>query len=413
MYSKAKTDFKENLILYYILLSGFLLRLIFANFPGFHVDTDTFFAWSVRAADVGLGHFYSKEIWTNYTPGMIYVFYVLGFFKNLFSIPTDAFYYLLKIPSSLADLALSYLVYKQLLKTSSKKIAFYGLVFCLFNPVLIFNAGVWGAFDGLMTLFLFLTVYYLDRKKLITSSLYFGISLLLKPQAIALAPVFALFLLKNFSVKNILKLALPCLLVAVILSVPFFPADPIFGFFKLFAQMAQDYKGNSLFAYNTWGIFGFWIDDSTTLISLPVRIWGIILLSGFWIYFYLLFFKRKFNAFTLSTLAFLAFFFLPTRVHERYLFSAVPFLILTALKFKSEVLVITTIFLSFLHLFNLYYVYVYYNEFYLKLPKVLYLPGFYEFLENQGKLLAAISTLLFLIITITISRIILRRSYDH
>lgn len=413
MYSKIKTDIRENLILYYILLSGFLLRLIFANFPGFHVDTDTFFAWSVRAFDVGLGNFYSKEVWTNYTPGMIYVFYVLGFLKNLFSIQAEAFYYLLKIPSSLADLALSYLVYKQLLKTSSRKTAFYGLVFCLFNPVLIFNAGIWGAFDGLMTLFLFLSVYYLDRKKLITSSFYFGISLLLKPQAIALAPVFALFLLKNFSVKNILKLSLPCLFTAVILSVPLFPSDPFLGFFKLFAQMAQDYKGNSLFAYNTWGIFGFWIDDSTTLISLPVRIWGIILLSGFWIYFYLLFFKRKFDAFTLSTLAFLAFFFLPTRVHERYLFSAIPFLILTGLKFKSQVLIVSTVVLSFLHLINLYYVYVYYNEFYLKLPKVLYITGFYELLENQGKLLSAISTLLFLIITITISRIILRRSHGH
>jgi dolichyl-phosphate-mannose-protein mannosyltransferase len=413
MFSKIKTDLKENLVLYYLLLSGFLIRLIFANFPGFHVDTDTFFAWSVRAAEVGLANFYSKDIWTNYTPGMIYLFYFLGVIKNIFPMSSDTFYYLLKIPSSLADLGLAYLVYKQLLKTNSRKIAFYGLAFCLFNPVLIFNAGVWGAFDGLMTLFLFLAVFYLDRKKLITSSVYFGISLLLKPQAIAIAPVYGLYLLKNFSIKNILKLSLPALLSVVILSVPFFPSDPLFGFFKLFIQMTQDYKGNSLFAYNTWGIFGFWIDDSTTITGIPYRIWGILLLSIFWIYFYILFFKRKFDTFTLSTLAFLAFFFLPTRVHERYLFSAIPFLILTALQFKSKILLASTAFLSLIHVLNLYYVYVYYNEFHLQLPKVLYLEGFYEFLESQAKLLSAISTLLFLIITITISRIILKHKHGH
>ena len=397
-------NIRKNLVLYYLLLSGFLIRLIFAGFPGFHVDTDTFFAWSLRVTDVGLANFYSPDVWTNYTPGMIYVFYILGFIKSIFPLGGEQFYFLLKIPSILADLVLSYFVYKQLLKTSSKKIASYGLAFCLFNPVLIFNSAVWGAFDGLMALFLFLTIYYLDQKKLITSSVYFGISILLKPQAVAIAPVLGLFLLKNFSVKNFLKLTLPAVISVIILSVPFFPADPLAGFFKLFIQMAQDYKANSLFAYNTWGIFGFWIDDSTTLAFLPIRIWGLIMMSVFWLYFYLLFFKRKFDAFTLSTLAFLAFFFLPTRVHERYLFSAIPFLILVALKFKSRILVLASVVLSFLHLLNLYYVYVYYNEFYLKLPRVLYITGFYEFLETQAKLLSVISTLLFLLITITISR---------
>src|SRR3989344_1556088 len=397
-------NIRKNLVLYYLLLSGFLIRLIFAGFPGFHVDTDTFFAWSLRVTDVGLANFYSPDVWTNYTPGMIYVFYILGFIKSIFPLSGEQFYFLLKIPSILADLVLSYFVYKQLLKTSSKKIASYGLAFCLFNPVLIFNSAVWGAFDGLMALFLFLTIYYLDQKKLITSSIYFGISILLKPQAVAIAPVLGLFLLKNFSVKNFLKLTLPAVISVIILSVPFFPADPLAGFFKLFIQMAQDYKANSLFAYNTWGIFGFWIDDSTTLAFLPIRIWGLIMMSVFWLYFYLLFFKRKFDAFTLSTLAFLAFFFLPTRVHERYLFSAIPFLILVALKFKSRILVLASVVLSFLHLLNLYYVYVYYNEFYLKLPRVLYITGFYEFLETQAKLLSVISTLLFLLITITISR---------
>jgi dolichyl-phosphate-mannose-protein mannosyltransferase len=414
MYSKIKSELHKNLVVYYLLLAGFLIRLIFASFPGFHVDTDTFFAWSVRAVDVGLPNFYSRDVWTNYTPGMIYVFYLLGVLRNLFSISDQYFYFVLKLPSIIADLILSYYVYKVLLKTVSQKTALYGLAFCLFNPVLIFNSAIWGAFDGFMTLFLFFAVYNLARKKLILSSLFFGIALLIKPQAVAIAPVFAFWLFKNFSLKNTLRLSAPGFLTIIALSIPYFPTDPLFGFFNLFRQMAEDYKGNSMFAYNLWGIFGFWIDDGTKLGFLSYRIWGYLLFSIFWVCSFVVFFKKKIlDVFLLSTLAFLAFFFLPTRVHERYLFSAIPFLILVSIHFKSRTLIMATIFLTLLHLLNLYYVYIYYNEFYLKLPKTLYIPGLYESLESDGKFLSALSTLIFGIITVTIFKFVLKVKHYH
>lgn len=412
MFIKVVNNIQKNLVLYYLLLSGLLVRLILANFPGFFVDTNTFFAWSLRVLETGFANFYSQDVWTSYTPGMIYLFYFLGILKTIFSLDSEQFYFLLKIPSILSDLVLSYLVYKQLLKTSGKNNAFLGLLFCLFNPVLIFNASIWGAFDGFMTLLLFLSIYYLNQRKLISSSIYFGLSILIKPQAIALIPVFGLFLLKNFSAKNILKLGLPALAIIIILSIPYFPNNPVFGIFDLVAKMSQDYKGNSLYAYNVWGSFGFWIDDSTILGFLPYRIWGILLFAVFWLYFYISFFKRKTDVYLLSALAFLFFFFLPTRVHERYLFSAFPFLILVSLQYKSKILLIFTALLSFMHLTNLYFVYVYYNEFYLHNPKLLYIPFFYEFLEKEGKFMSIISTLLFVLITITISRLILHKKHE-
>lgn len=410
---KVQNNIEKNLIIYYLIIAGFLLRLIFASFPGFHVDTDTFFAWAVRAFDVGLAQFYSKDIWTNYTPGMIYLFYFLGLIRELFSISDSFFYFVLKLPSIISDLGLAFLIYKVLEKAVSKKMAMYGMAFCLFNPVLIFNASIWGAFDGFMTLFLFASIYYLAHKKLILSSIFFGISVLVKPQAIAIGPVFLFWLIYTFNqktiVNNFLKLSLPGILTVFLLSLPFFPSDPLFGFMNLFIQMAQDYKGNSLFAYNLWGTFGFWIDDSTLLGPLSYRAWGILLMGAFWIYFFILFYKKRISdVYTLATLGFLAFFFLPTRVHERYLFSAIPFLILISVYLKNRVLILSTVALSLLHTINLYYVYIYYNEFYLQLPKVLYVPGFYEWLENNGRILSGVSTLIFTLIIITISRLALK-----
>lgn len=414
MSSEIASNIRKNLVVYYLLLAGFLIRLIFASFPGFHVDTDTFFAWSVRAFDLGLANFYSKDVWTNYTPGMIYLFYILGFIRSLFSISDQNFYFVLKLPSIIADLILSYYIYKVLLKTVHKRLALYGLAFCLFNPVLIFNSAIWGAFDGFMTLFLFISVYYLAQRKLILSSTFFGISLLIKPQAVAIAPVFAFWLFRNFSLKRLLKLSLPGFLIIILLSIPYFPNDPIFGFFNLFKQMADDYKGNSMFAYNLWGIFGFWIDDGTLLGFLSYRNWGILLFGLFWLYCLAIFLRKKnFDVFLLSTLGFLAFFFLPTRVHERYLFSAIPFLILIAIHFKSRNLIIATVFLSLLHVLNLYYVYVYYNEIYLKLPRTLYLSGFYESLEINAKILSALSTLIFGIIVFIILRFVSKIKHHH
>lgn len=411
---KIQTNIHNNLVIYYLILAGFLVRLIFASFPGFHVDTDTFFAWSVRAFDLGFANFYSRDVWTNYTPGIIYLFYILGALRYLFSVSDQWFYFVLKLPSIIADLGISYLIYRVLLKHVSEKLALYGLAFCLFNPVLIFNSAVWGAFDGFMTLFLFISIYYLAEKKLLLSSIFFGISVLVKPQAIAIAPVFGYWLLSNFSAPRTLKLSIPALLTIVILSAPYFPSDPLFGFFNLFIQMAQDYQGNSLFAYNLWGIFGFWIDDGTLLGPLSYRVWGIMFMSIFWLYFYYIFLKKKIlDVYLLATVGFLAFFFLPTRVHERYLFSAIPFLILISVYLRSRLLVWSTIILSLFHTINLYYVYIYYNEFYLKLPRTLYMPGFYEWLENSGKLLSAISTVIFAIIVVSISKYIANKKHGH
>ncbi len=411
---KIGRNIHKNLVVYYLILAGFLLRLIFASFPSFHIDADTNFAWALRVYDLGFGQFYSKDVWTNYTPGMIYVFYFLGVLKNLFSLSDQYFYFLLKLPSILADITLAYFIYKVLVKTVPKTLALYGLAFYLFNPVMIFNSAIWGAFDAPLTLFVFLAVYYLAEKRIILSSLLMGIAFLIKPQAIAIAPVFGIWLFRYFSINRFFKLVVPGFLFIIILSIPFFPSDPIFGFFNLFVQMAKDYNANSLFAYNFWGIFGFWIDDDTILGFLSYRTWGLLLLSGFWIYFFAIFWRKKIlDVYILSTLAFLAFFFLPTRVHERYLFSAIPFLILISIYLKSKTLIVSTILLSLLHTLNLYYVYVYYNEFYLKLPKTLYIPSFYEGLENYAKIFSALSTLIFVIIIITISRKVTSDKYDH
>lgn len=404
MYSKVKSNLRSNLVLYYFLISGLLIRLIFATFPGFKIDVDSWFAWSLKLQEVGLLNFYQPDYFADYPPGLLYLLYLLGNIKIFFNISSDFFYLLLKLFPILAEVSLAYLAY-MIIAIGSKKWALAALIGILYNPGLIFNSSIWGQGDAILAFLMLASIVFLVKEKYFLSSITIGLSFLAKPQTIALFPLFLLFLIKKRSLKVFFKLSIPGFLIAFLLQLPFFLSNPFLGLPQLLVNTANQYPHSSLFAYNLWGIIGFWINDSTRFSFFSYQQISAFIFFIYWMLLGIIFLRNeKPNLFLFSSLALLGFFFLPTRVHERYLYPAIPFLFITAAQLKSKILYVLTAILSLFYLTNLYFVYVYYNEFYLKLPKVLYIPGFYEFLETQGKIISIISTLLFLVITITISK---------
>lgn len=364
---------------------------------------DAWFAWAIRLNQVGFVNFYSDQIWTNYTPGYLYVLKLLGFFKIILSIPDNVFYLVLKLPTIAAEIILTLFIYRLI----NIKLIIWARIsasLVLLNPSFIFNSSIWGQIDGLLTLIMLLSIYFLIQKRLILSSFLLGLAFLVKPQSIGLLPIFLLFLIRNFSIKNLIQIIMPVISVIFILALPFY-TNHLLGLPQLFYNMVGDYSYTSLFAYNFWGVAGFWINDSQKWNGLSYQTIGYILLSVYWItisYFYL---KRRLSLYALASLALLGFYFLPTRVHERYLYPALVFLILISTNLKSKLLLFLTFILNVIHFLNLYYVYVYYNEFYLKLPKVLYNPFLYNFLDSNGKVLSFISTIIFVIISFVIIKI--------
>jgi len=381
------------------ILLGFLIRLSFIFLPGFKIDVDTWFAWTMRLNQIGFVNFYSDLVWTNYTPGYLYVLYVLGWIKNLLSLDNQSFYLILKLPAILAEVFLGFIIYKLVAKKSIlwAKIA---LGLFILNPAVIFNSAVWGQIDGLFSAFLVLSIFFLSQRRLIFSSIFLAISLVIKPQAILVMPVFIFYFLSNSSIKIILKFIGIFLIIVFILFYPFFILDPITGPINLFIQMIKDYPYISAFAYNLWGIIGFWTSDSQKFIGLTYQNMGFYLVSIYWIiigYFY--FRRKKLSLFSLATLAALSFYFLPTRVHERYLYPALIFLIISTALFRSYLLLGLSIMLSIVHFLNLYYVYVYYNEFYLNLPKILYNPYLFGILDTNSQIFSLISVIIFFSVT--------------
>lgn len=394
------------------LLAGLLIRFLITPTIGFKFDVDTWFYWAERLNTVGFSQFYSDQIWTGYTPGYLYILGFLGFIKKLFLVADPQFFVILKLPSILSEVIIGFIVYKIIPKNFGvwRKL---GLLLIVFNPAFIFNSSIFGQFDGLFSLSLLISIYFLNRRNLIYSSAMSGISFLLKPQAMLLIPIFTLYFLKNtrgYLSTKFIYLVLPAPLIIIIGFFPFFSSNFINGPIKLLTALLDFYPYNSIFAYNFWGIFGFWLGDQNKWQNINYQNWGYILFGIFWacVAFEYLWRKRNLSIYSLSALSALSFFFLLTRMHERYLYPAVVFLILVATLRRSRLLVILSSILSLIYLLDLYYVYIYYNLFYLKLPTNIYNQIVYNFANDNVRLISLFSTFIFFLT----SYIILKLRHD-
>ncbi len=365
---------REKIIFWSLISFGFLIRILLSFFKGFRVDMSAWYSWADRLVSLGPANFYHPDIWTHYTPGYLFILWGLGWLKKLFSI-TDPFLLLqlFKLPNNLADIITAVLIFK-IVKIKSSKWAWTSFLLYLLNPAVIFNSSVWGQADSLLNLLLVSTIYFLlNKNKIITSSLIYSLALLVKPQALFIFPLIIVFFLKQRKfLKGIIYLSL-ALLMVLFLALPFFPYDPFFGLFKLIIQMGEDYAYTSLNAFNLWGLIAGWQQDAALFLNFSYQQWGLFIFL-FWeaiVAFFLLKKKGKKRAFYLAGALFLFNFFLfPTRVHERYLLSTLPFLLIATGLYRSVVLLLGFIFLSFAHLVNLFFVYNYYYPDFSKITNV-------------------------------------------
>lgn len=356
-----------------LLLLAFFLRLILLPLPAFPIDMTDWIAWAEHLTRVGPGSFYTT-VWSDYLPAYLYVLWFLAFIHRL--IPQIPYEILMKLPATLADLALGFLIFKLVREEKSPKYALLAAGLFLFNPLTFFLSSVWGQIDSFFALFLFLSVYFLIKKKEALAFIFLAISFLIKPQVILFLPLFFLYLR---SLKSALSLLVMFIITVFVLSLPFFPHDPIFGLAKLILKSASTYPYTSLFAMNFWGIFGTWKPDTTLFLNLSCQIWGLFFLA-LGVILALVSFLRKKRLLALylsSSLIILALFMLPTRVHERWLYPFFPFFLILAARLNNWKFWLIYALLSIINFLNLYFVYTYYTVNFLKIEQVANFVGRY------------------------------------
>ena len=357
-----------------LLLVGLLIRLTLAYVllprSGFESDIGTFTAWALNLAERGPGSFYATAGFADYPPGYLYVLWLIGGLGNFLAplANTDvasATGALIKLPAILADVLVGFILYRVVRSwraphPDAHRVALIAAAIYLFNPVTWYDSAIWGQTDAFGALITLVTVAALVRGNSEGASALAVLAALIKPQfGIVLLPIVGIILLRRHLLEagigsaqpgsgtggcsktwfeteqgawRLVSSAVVSLAVLLIVITPF--SLDIFGFLAQMAKTAGGYPYLTVNAYDPWALVGAdgrapfafgggWSPDTVPLLGplSGVVIGGVLLALGFAIGVARGAWRDDRRSIVIvTTFLALAFFMLPTRVHERYMF---------------------------------------------------------------------------------------------
>ncbi len=301
------------------IILSFLLRFALRGYQT-NDFLDTMNGWIRTIKDQGFAAF--RGSFSNYTPFYLYTLYIIS---KLF--PGIANVTAIKIPAILCDFLCAYFIYRIVrLKFPTGPAPFFALFAFLFAPTVVLNSAFWGQIDVLYTTGLVACVYYAIKGKDWQASLWFGIGLSIKLQAIFLAPfLLILFIKRKMSWKALL-------LIPAVYLVSLVPAwiagRPLTDLLMIYFYQTSLFTALSSNAPNVYAWIPRSFSDQLFLASL--------IFGGSICFMFLWTVVKSRAALTDSLMIQLAFlsvillpFFLP-RMHDRYFYPADVFSILYA-----------------------------------------------------------------------------------
>ena len=317
----ARADRRARLAIAVIIAVGLALRLIVLRYPGFPSDVGTFEAWAIRVAELGPGRFYEPGYFSDYPPGYLYV---LGFLGSIFK---EALLHLaVKAMSIPADIAIALIAARLLWTVAGRASAVLAAGLWMLSPGPIFAGPYWGQVDAVGTVPLMAALVMGGRGRWATAGVLAGLAAMVKPQfGIALVVVLAaaaIVWIREADWRAPARALVGAGATILLLGLPFRtgPGELI----DLVKSAAGTYPYTSLYAFNIWSIVGdFWKPDDGYVVT-----GAVLLLAGVAGSCVLLWWRRDVpTLLAAGTLAAFAFYFLPTRAHERYLFPAFALLL--------------------------------------------------------------------------------------
>ncbi len=295
-----------SISLFMILVAGLLTRIYFVD-KVVVGDLMNYAEWGQRLVESGPKNLYFSQGWYYsvpvYPPLSIWTFsgmfwlnehrYVLAQLHNIIKIPPSIFIiyfykwgyiFLLKLPSILADLGLSLVVYKLIFSlTKDRKRSLAGLLFYIFSPVTIFISGAWGQTDSIVALLGIFSFLLLIKKNYIFSIPVLFLSIYYKPSWAILGPFYLYILyMQKPKVSQLFLGGILTLLIFIISTAPFSEGNVFTYGWKLFREryplpIGIDGKA-SISAFNFQTIF-FKIDidySHEKLFGITSGRWGIL-----------------------------------------------------------------------------------------------------------------------------------------
>jgi Gpi18-like mannosyltransferase len=240
---------------------------------------------------------------------------------------------LIKLPGLLADLATIAVIYCWSRRWQPIRIAtIIAAIYALAPPVWI-NVAWWGQVDALLMLALLGALILLERAEGRWSWLCWSLAVLIKTQAVVLAPLLFVSTLRLHGARGLVRASTLALGMLALLQAPLVLAGQLPGLLQSYTGSVGRFPRTTVAAYNLWFlaldggsardtefVFGT-ISYRSAGMALFGLVTAIICLALLWRS------DAPARAESAAVLA-LAFFALPTQIHERYLFLALAFLVL-------------------------------------------------------------------------------------
>lgn len=329
---------RQEWLLCAILLIAIMMRLNDLTHLGYMGDMVSFNGpWAQAIQRFGLFQVYATSPQTNYPPIFLIILWITSSLYTPFRAAaiTRQFTVLTKIFSTAAELALIVIIYRWLPRTGYLK-WLITLILALY-PGLIATTAFWGQTDSILTLFLVLTIVSLNRDRLRMSWVWYALAFLMKFQAIVLLPMLGILSLRRYGIRSTIVGILIAVAICVGVYAPFVVGSGFDSAMRPYNNAVDLYPVLTANAFNLWYLVtpSIWsvlpaqlnvIPYDTTLVLgiLTLKQVGLILFGGY-VLLVVVIMWRNYSArreFVWATALYLAFFTLPTQIHERYLYPA-------------------------------------------------------------------------------------------
>lgn len=343
---KTKNNNKTFTDVLFIMLI-FAAALRFAVGVGYYNPQDTLWykEW-VLGLNNGLFDIYSRAetISLDYPPIYLFFLRITGFAYQAFGADVHGYtdMFLMKFWPIVGDVICGLALYF-VFKSKSPKTGLVAAALWLFNPTTVFNSSFWGQTDSIMCLMLLISFVALENNKPLLACFLFALSGMTKFQCLFFTPVFLIELFVRFRFSSFLKGITVAAATVVAVFAPFMvgSSNPML-FFDVYLKGQGQYPYCTLNAYNVYGIFGLnWVEDSNGIISLYTLSFVLVAVLIVGLIATYVFAKRR-SVWVIGYLFMNTLFMFMTRMHERYQFVVLIFILMATLIHKKR---------SFLYIF--------------------------------------------------------------
>jgi hypothetical protein len=314
------------------------IRAVLLPTEGLRGDLDQFVLWVHGLATRPFGNAYDQNL--SFPPVMVYLWGLLAAiepaFRSVMDAADPAIRSIMKLPASLADIALGGLVAWEL--RSRPRWALAAGLGILLHPAVIDVSAWWGQYESIYVLFGLVAYLLAVRGHSLPAAAVLAVALMTKPQALPFIVPFAAWFLARDGWLGAVKAAIVGATVIVVLWAPFLGAGGPAGY----ARNLAEYQGDifailSIRAWNLWWLVqeflaggNFVSDQGAVWGPVTLRHVGYLVAGVLEVVVFLAVLRsptRRMLTLGLAAAILVAFMFLTT-MHERYAYGALVFLAL-------------------------------------------------------------------------------------